>query len=257
MSSTSRSVAVLVSAGRHPVSGAPRACNNDAIAMALGRKLAGDALRIFHAGDPADAALQDYLAYGATRIDVVQLRGGADPLAALAGHLRSTEIILTGSRTERGAGSGLLPYVLAERLERPIVTDVLDIEIDNSQALLRQFLPKGKRRQIAAPVPLVVAVHPMAPASLSYAHARRMAGRIESIAATELQDTTSAPAWTVEPAARRPVQLKAQEQRDGHARMVSYVETQARGGAVVLEGSAVDKAQIILSYLRNNQLVDF
>ena len=60
-------IAVLVSVGRHPVSGAPRYSRNDALALDLGRTLAGRhhaRLDVLHAGDPADPALAEYLALG-------------------------------------------------------------------------------------------------------------------------------------------------------------------------------------------------
>jgi electron transfer flavoprotein beta subunit len=63
--------AVLVSAGRHPFTGAPRACRGDAVALALGQRLVGDALRIIHAGAIDEPALKDYLALGASTIEVV------------------------------------------------------------------------------------------------------------------------------------------------------------------------------------------
>jgi electron transfer flavoprotein beta subunit len=257
MSAKPPSVAVLVSAGRHPVSGTPRSCRGDAVAMALGRKLAGDAARIVHAGEPNGLALKDYLAYGAGHIEVLNVSQRDDALLAIAQHVKSADLILTGTRVEQGEGSGLLPYLLANALNRPVIADVLDVQIEKGEVRVRQFLPKGKRRLIAAPLPLVLAVHPLAPAELTYAHARQIAGRIETITTMLSAAGAKTTAWTIEPAARRANPLKAPENRDGHARMVSYVESQAKGGAVAFEGSPVDKAQILLSYLRENRLVDF
>jgi electron transfer flavoprotein beta subunit len=62
---------------------------------------------------------------------------------------------------------------------------------------------------------------------------------------------------TIEPALRRPVRLKAQEKKAGHARLLSAIVSEARGGVVAFEGSPVDKAQIILTYFRDHRLVDF
>ena len=50
--------AVLVSAGRHPFTGTPRACRGDAVAIALGQRIVGDALRIIHAGAIDEPALK-------------------------------------------------------------------------------------------------------------------------------------------------------------------------------------------------------
>lgn len=141
---------------------------------------------------------------------------------------------------------------------RPVVGNVLDTRIDEHGDLkIRQFLPKGKRRGIAAPVPVILAVHALAPADFNYAYARRVAGRIEIVRAVSPSDMDDLSAWTVTPALRRPVRLKAQENKAGHARLQSAIVSEAKGGAVAFEGSSVDKAQIVLSYLREHRLVDF
>ena len=49
----------------------------------------------------------------------------------------------------------------------------------------------------------------------------------------------------------------AAEKRSGHARMLSATTTESRGGNVVNEGSSVEKAQVILAYLREHQLIDY
>ncbi len=255
--SPSVSIAVLVSASRHPVSSLPRACRGDAVAMALGRTFAGDALRVIHAGDPTDEALQDYLALGADRIEVLSIAAGHDPLAALTDYAGHADIIVTGLRSEQGAGSGLLPYTLAHALRRPIVANVLDARIDGGELNILQFLPKGQRRTIAAPMPIVLAVHPLAPATLTYAYAKRVSGRIDVVASTAPAARPSSTPWAVEPTPRRAVPLKADDHKDGYDRMLALIQSPSRGGVVAFEGSSVDKAQILLTYLRDHRLVDF
>jgi electron transfer flavoprotein beta subunit len=251
------SVAVLVSAGRHPVSGAPRACRGDAIAMALGRRLVGGALRVIHAGDSNNDALKDYLALGAIRLEVLCIPEGKDVLTTLADYVKGADLILTGSRAEQGAGSGLMPYLLAQALDRPMIGNVLDAQFDGRELAVQQFLPKGQRRSLAAPMPLVVSVHPLAPASLRYAHACRVAGHIDAIAVAPPALAPPPAAWSIDPSARRPLRLQAIDQKDGYARMTSLIQSQARGGVVAFEGTSVDKAQILLTYLREHRLVDF
>ncbi len=250
------SVAVLISAGQHPVSRAPRACRGDAVAMALGRKLAGDSLRVVHAGDPKSPALNDYHALGASRIEVVAVPDGQDAIGPLAAKLLKADVILTGSRAEQGEGSGLLPYLLAHALRRPVIADVLGVWIEKGEAQVRQFQPKGRRRRVAAPVPLVLSVHPLASCELTYAYARLKSGRIELASVVAQPRQAIRPHWTLEPASQRPVPLKARDTKDGHARMLGYIQSQAKGGAVVFEGSSVDKAQILLTYLRDHRLVE-
>ena len=250
--------AVLVSAGRHPVTGAARACRCDAVAMALGQRIAGDALRIVHVGAADEPALQDYLALGAGTIEVVAPAEGRDPVTVLSGLLKETDLVLTGSRAESGPGSGLFPYALAKALGRPVVANVLDAEIEGAEALVRQFLPKGRRRGVAVSLPAILAVHPLTQVRLGYAYARRLSGRIVAVsAATEgLGAGAGEWAWTVEQTARLPVRLKAEEKRPAHERMRAAVVSAAKGGVVASEGSAVDKAQLVLNYLRTNRLID-
>lgn len=261
MSTVPMSIAVLVSAGRHPVSGIARACRGDAVALGLARKLGGDRLRVIHVGAAEEPSIRDYLALGAGRVEVLSTAGGQDPVQPLAIHLKDADVILTGSRAELGAGSGMLPYRLAHAMGRPIIANVLGAMIDGNGVTVRQFLPKGRRRGIAAPVPVILVVHPMAPTGFNYAHARRVAGRVEAVPALAAPDVGNAPdwvsAWTVEPASRRPVRLKAQENKTGQARLQSAIVSEAKGGTVAFDGSPVDKAQIMLNYLREHRLVDF
>jgi electron transfer flavoprotein beta subunit len=257
MNSAPLAVAVLVSAGRHPVSGIARYCRGDAIAMALGHKLVGEQLRVVHAGKADDPALADYLALGANRIDVLPVPENHDPVQQMASHLETCDVILTGARAENGFGSGLLPYALAHLLRRPIVTNVLDVVVDQNELNIRQFLHRGQRRGLAAKVPVILAVHPLASVELSYAYARRVAGRIVAEQPIRAPQPDAQSAWTIAPENRRPIRLKAQETKGGHARLQSAIASEAKGGVVAFDGSPVDKAQIVFNYLRDHHLIDF
>jgi electron transfer flavoprotein beta subunit len=106
----------------------------------------------------------------------------------------------------------------------------------------------------------VITVHPMAPVKLTYAHARRMSGHIsvsgEPVAAPNAVDRP-ATIWTHAPVSRPLVRLKAEEKRTAHARLQAAIAVEAKGGAVVHEGSDVDKAQVVLDYLRQHRLIEF
>jgi electron transfer flavoprotein beta subunit len=257
MSTRQLSVAVLISAGRHPVSGIARYCRGDAIAMALGQRLAGDQLRVVHAGRADDPSLEDYLALGATRIDVLSMTEGHDPVQQLATHVATCDVILTGAKAERDMGSGLLPYALAHALHRPIAANVLDVVVDQNELKVRQFLPQGKRRGLAAQFPVILAVHPLAAAELNYAYARRIAGKIVAVPSTLASQSAAPSPWRIAPDARRPVRLRAQETKAGHARLQSAIASEAKGGVVAFDGSPVDKAQIVFNYLKEHRLIDF
>ncbi|BDB29843.1 electron transfer flavoprotein subunit beta/FixA family protein (plasmid) [Cupriavidus sp. P-10] len=252
-------IAVLVSVGRHPVSGAPRYSRNDAAALELGRSLAekhGAQLAVVHAGDAAEPALADYLALGAGEVEVL----GCDPTECsahvLAAHVKNCDLVLTGTRAEGAYDTGMLPYRLAAAMGRPLVGAAVDVDIDGGRVAVRQFLPKGLRRRVDAALPAVVAVHPLANANPRYAYARLRGGAIRTAPAVR-STYHDAAAWVLGAVERKPVRLAAAEKRSGHARMLSATTTESRGGSVVNGGTSVEKAQVILAYLREHQLIDY
>jgi electron transfer flavoprotein beta subunit len=252
-------IAVLVSVGSHPVSGAARYSRNDAAALDIARTLAMHhqaALEVLHAGNASNPALADYLALGAERIDVLACSDGDDAAPALANLLQGCDLVLTGTRAEGAFDTGMLPYRIAAALGYALIGSAVDVSVDNGRVGVRQFLPKGLRRRVDAPLPAVVAVHPLANAAPRYAYARLRAGSIVASQAVMRPDTEAAQ-WTMAKAARKPVKLAAAEKRSGHARMLSATTTEGRGGSVVIDGSSVEKAQVILSYLREHQLIDY
>jgi electron transfer flavoprotein beta subunit len=250
-------IAVLVSVGRHPVSGTARYSRNDAAALAMELSIAKErraTLDVLHAGDPSNPALQEYLALGATRVEVLDVQGNA--IAALATRLNGYDLVMTGTRAEGAFDSGMLPYRLADALGVALVGAAVDVSVKDAAVEVRQFMPKGLRRRVEASLPALVAVHPMANAVPRYAYARLREGTVAPVATQAAPDAESAQ-WTLHPATAKPVRLAAAEKRSGHARMLSATTTESRGGSVVIEGSSVEKAQVILAYLREHQLVDY
>ncbi|MDR5818579.1 electron transfer flavoprotein subunit beta/FixA family protein [Caballeronia sp. LZ033] len=250
-------IAVLVSTGRHPVSGTARYSRNDAAALTIAIGIAraqGAQLDVLHAGDPANPALAEYLALGAPKVEVLNTEG--DACAALAQRLSGYHLVFTGTRAEGAYDSGTLPYKLADALNLPLVGAAVDVSVTQDGVEVRQFMPKGLRRRVRAPLPALVAVHPLANAVPRYAYARLREGQVAPVASVVAADKEKA-AWTVRPAGAKPKKLAAPEKRSGHSRMLSATTTESRGGSVVIEGSSVEKAQVILAYLREHQLVDY
>jgi electron transfer flavoprotein beta subunit len=256
-------IAVLVSVGRHPVSGVARYSRNDAAALTLALTLAKQhaaTLDVLHAGDPANPALQEYLALGARSVEVLAVPSAGEPqadgAALLAARLPGYDLVLTGTRAEGAFDSGMLPYRVANALGIPLVGAAVDVVVKDGCAQVRQFMPKGLRRRVEVQLPALIAVHPMANATPTYAYARQREGTIHPVACAAPAQATEL-AWTIRPASSKPVRLAAAEKRSGHARMLSATTTESRGGSVVIEGSSVEKAQVILAYLREHQLVDY
>lgn len=280
MSTLASAITVLVSTAVHPLSGRRCTSRNDTLALETARQLSSGALRALHVGDPQDAALPDYLAFGAHCVEVLPLAPGNDAVAGLAEHVRGAKLILCGTRAQSGEASGMLPYLLAATLKRPILADVLEIQLAGDTVKATQFLPKGRRRTVTVSLPAIVMMHPLATAVPRYAYARRVAGRIETLASltpdrsatvhptSSAARAASAPAdptisgqpgspWTLESADRVPVKLKAPDRRSGHARMLAATVAASRGGQVLTQGSDVEKAQAVLAYLREHDLIAF
>ena len=256
-------IAVLVSVGRHPVSGTARYSRNDAAALGIALSLMkrhAATLDVLHAGDPSNPALSEYLALGARSVEVLDLSSTpelqTDAAAPLAARLKGYDLVLTGTRAEGAFDSGMLPYRVANALEIPLVGAAVDLTIRDDCAEIRQFMPKGLRRRVEVDLPALIAVHPLANAAPGYAYARLREGTIRAVPAQAAIQADHL-AWTTRPATARPVRLAAAEKRSGHARMLSATTTENRGGNVVIEGSSVEKAQVILAYLREHQLVDY
>lgn len=258
-------IAALVSTAKHPSSGVARHCRNDSLAMTIGLNLAKQAsahMQIMHAGKPDNPALEDYLALGAMQIDVIEAK--CNIIESLATRLQNTDLILTGSRAESGDASGLLPYLLAEQLNLPLVAHALEIKLVADKAEILQFLPKGKRRLVSVQLPAVVMVHPLAAVDLHYAFAKQITGEIVTLRAIlpaiqpALQPANASKAETQsEVEKRKSIKLKAPENKTGHERLLAAISSENKGGTVVNEGNSVEKAQVIMDYLREHRLIDF
>jgi electron transfer flavoprotein beta subunit len=245
-------LSLLVSVGRNPVSGAPRACRNDVAALEIAQSLPGE-LTVLHAGKADNPGLADYLAYGAAKIEVVPATATSDIITALAEKLSGSDLILCGSRAEDGEESGMLPYLVAEKLKLPLVGQVLSLTVIGDQAEITQFLPKGARRLVRVTLPAMICIHPMAPVQPRYAFARKRLGKIVELAPAA---GSLASPWTVEPATKTPIKLKAHKKEAGHSRMQSAIAPAAKSGEVLIEGNDAAKAQAILAYLRKYRLTD-
>ena len=183
-------IAVLLSVGSHPASGRARRAPLDAQALELALRLteAGHATRIhaLHAGNPSEPALRDYLGMGLDRLEVLETAPGADPVPALTARLRelSPALILAGAVAEGGEDSGMVPYLIAQALNRTLVPDIVGIDFTDAEAALTQALPRGQRRLVTAPPPLVATLHSSAHAARQSAFARARRGTIEARPAT-------------------------------------------------------------------------
>jgi electron transfer flavoprotein beta subunit len=241
-------IAVLLSIGRHPASGRSRRAENDARALELALNLGGRTHAI-HAGDPDEPALRDYLGMGLETLSVLRQPAECDVVPALVRHLtliRPT-LILTGSAAEQGPGSGMLPYLLARQLDLPLLPATAGLALNGGLLDALQALPRGRRRQLRAELPAVVAVDRAAPAARQSAYARARRGAIDVI---DMAAGPIVPADAREVAARpRPRRLKVMSAATAAERLRAATEMQAGRGKLMVDPPADEAARAILDYL--------
>ncbi|PAU59705.1 electron transfer flavoprotein subunit beta [Pseudomonas sp. PIC25] len=207
---TDLNIVTLVSVGAHPTSGRARRAEQDARAVELGLRLAGEKLRVVHAGDPREEALRAYLGMGLPELTVLDQPAGTDALPALAGFLAEAgaQLVLTGSQAETGEGSGLLPYLLAERLGWPLVVGLAAVEkVEQGHAQVLQALPRGQRRRLKVRLPFLASVDNAAPVARQSAFGPARRGELQVEAVPALTDELFADAQ-LQPARPRPKRLK-------------------------------------------------
>ena len=205
-------IAVLLSVGRHPVSGRARRAPLDAAAVELALRQGGVIQLGLHAG-PVDAGkpvLRDYLGMGLEEILVLDAPATADPLPALLAALSAdiADVVLGGPVAETGESSGMTPYWLAERLGWPIVNNIVGLAVEDRRALLTQAMAGGRRRRLEVALPFVATVDRAAgaPRLSAFGPARRGLLTIRPAASVEPDERH---AWPIRSARARPKRLLA------------------------------------------------
>lgn len=159
---------VLLSNGIDPVSGRPTPPPGEiaaiGLALSVGGPTGGDSTGGLHAGPPSPA-LRRAAGYGLDHVDC--LGGGGDAVEALAAHLAADppDLVLAGRQACGGEDSGMLPYLLAERLGWPLLSGVIAVGAAAEGWLpVTIGLPQGARRQARIRLPCILCAHDAAPA---------------------------------------------------------------------------------------------
>src|SRR6195952_5960269 len=242
----------LVSIGAHPTSGRPRRAEQDARAVELGLQLAGDNLHVLHAGNAQEPALRAYLGMGLNELHVLDQPQDADALPGLADYIRESgvQLVLTGSQAETGEGSGMLPYLLAEKLGWPLVVGMAEVEsMSNGTAQVLQALPRGQRRRLKVRLPFLATVDNAAPKPRQSAYGPAQRGTVE-VDEVEIVDDQLLASAELQPAKPRPKRLKVIKAKSGADRMKAATAKASGGGGQVLKGvSPEEGAAAILKLL--------
>jgi electron transfer flavoprotein beta subunit len=242
----------LVSIGAHPTSGRPRRAEQDARGVELGLQLAGKNLHVLHAGNVEEPALRAYLGMGLDELHVLEQPEGTDALPALADYIRDSnvQVVLSGSQAETGEGSGMLPFLLAEKLGWPLVVGLAEVEsLDNGVALVLQALPRGQRRRLKVRLPFMATVDNAAPKARQSAYGPAQRGVLGAEEVEVVVDELLT-GNALQPAKPRPKRLKVIKAKSGADRMKAATAKASGGGGQVLKGvSPEEGAAAILKLL--------
>jgi electron transfer flavoprotein beta subunit len=263
---------VLVSVRIDPTSGRATRSRADATAVALAQKALGEGREpsLFTVGDMPAGVVRDYLAQGVSQLTRLPMRGHAslEDVVSVLENACHSGLVLAGPHAESGLATGLLPYALAQRLQRPVINEVIDLlrEADGGWRVV-QALPRGARRSwrldpgAAAVLVTSARLEQREDLPQRYSWVAGQAGRMvdAGVAVASVSQPSKGADWRFEPARkqRRPLTPVAAE--SGAARMAratGSAESARPGGSVIREGSAMDKARLLLEHLRKLSLVD-
>lgn len=245
-------VAVLLSAGVHPISGKRVLPRLEAQAIRMAATL-GNALGL-HAGpdsDPTEQALGHGLSHAEHRRIAT-----ADPTSALVEALTQTapDVILAGRRGQGGAETGLVPYAVALRLGLTLIPDVVSVlaEGEGGVLIVNQALPKGALRRLTIRAPVLLTVHPSAPPPLPFAYGQARRGRLRSVETGPAAAPLDQPQVQERPYRRRPKVLRTAPAGGSAAERLKAItgEASSDGANVLVRPSPELAAREILAYLR-------
>jgi electron transfer flavoprotein beta subunit len=262
---------VLVSVRIDPTSGRATRSRADAAAVALAQKALGEGGEpwLVTAGDMPAGVARDYLAQGVRQLTLLPVGSSAglvETASVLANACHGGGVVLAGARGESGFASGLLPYALARHLQRPLISEVIDLlpERDGGWRVV-QALARGARRswRIEPGVAAVLvtsarlALREDLPQRYSWA-AAQSGGIVTAPVAPHAAQPARGAGWQFEPARRQRRPLVPASTESGAARMAratGAAESARQGGIVIRDGSTLDKARLLLDHLRKLSLV--
>lgn len=241
----------LLSLGRHPLSARARRAEQDAQALELASTL-GQASGLYAGPENNKDALRPYLGMGIGPISLMNIGENDDPVATLSAHFKQTafDVVLTGARAERGESSGMLPYLLAESLQIPVVNQVCAVEVKGNKLAVTQALPRGARRAVEVSTPCILIVDSAAPPARQTAYGPAARGDIQVLSGYSEEDKV-AQNFEFELARKKPKRMKKVKAKTAADRFKAATASQAKGGQVITPKTPEEGAQAILDLIRS------
>lgn len=234
-SSVGERVVVLLSMGRHPVSGQPRMAPDDRQALELALR-SGRPVSALHAGPGDPDVLRAYLGMGLDAIRHIRIPAASDAIVPLRSAIQELDagLVLTGRRSETGWGSGMLAYRLANDLGWPMLSDVTGFEAAGKELAVYQAVPGGRRRLRIGRPPAVLSAAAQAPTPRLSAYAARRRGVIDARVPAP-QELMPAEAWPeTRPARRRAVRLRpSRDTAPAERRVLADLDADTAAGEIL------------------------
>lgn len=249
-------VLVLVSAARHPVTGAAQRHLPDARALELALRLQGLSTAALHLGRSDEPALAFYAGMGPACLHLCPVDEGTDLLPAAADCVRRLRprLVLAGSRSPRAQAQGLLAFALAAELGWPVLSQVCEVDPDGPgfRVVCAPRLDLRDEYRLDGPAVLVAGEHAPDPRPFAAGRARRTPRN--QLAPPQACAGDAAGQWQPVPA--RPLARRLRRFEAGASDADKLAALMAAGRprttAQVFAADAQDGARLLLGHLREH-----
>lgn len=248
---------VLVSAGKHPVTGAARRNDSDARALEMALRVPDLQVTVFHAGSPGEPALRYYAGMGPTRIRVCPLPAPGNVACAIEQYVRSArpDLVLAGNCSDDLLAQGMLPYALMQRLGWPLLPDVCALAWENGAFRITTAPATDQRLTYVTSAGVILTAGTAAPAARQFAVGKARRTPVEAVAAGQAIQEYAASPWETIPARPAARRLRRFSQDACAADIVSALMMSSRRTERPAATPPAEGAARLISYLRQHGLV--
>lgn len=241
----------MLSIGRHPVSNKTRISPADRRAIGVALAADGGPVTGVHAGWLDPDMVYNIYGYGLAAVHCVETGSDTDALPPLLGWWmrHRPAVILFGTQTEQGEGSGTLPYFFAETLGLPLVSGVVAVASAEGRFEVTQAMSASNRRSVTVESPFVAIASPRAGLPLGFSHAAAQWGRAETIQVEGTTDRASWPVQTIDASIVRPRSLRSDVGCSLEQRLSGLVGGERAVRQHYLNASPTEAAQVIVDAL--------